>query len=120
MKTAIKWGIGAVVAVAIAAGLFTWTSSKGQKQVFDIAMEYGFCQNGDVWLEVTADECAMGKQQVYEFAKTNLGYGSNAMVDWCLGVDSWSEAKVRPGQRGGWIKPIIVDLMYLPCPMDDQ
>ncbi len=109
VKRASWWSRGvAILLVAAAAaggayGLFTWTSGMGHASVLDIAREAGYC--------ASETDCAEGVAALYSVASDEFGM-SGAHLDWCIGVDSWANARVR---RGGWLKDAAVWLMYLPC-----
>lgn len=92
----------AAVFGAILFGVWSWTISNGRKAVGALAKEYGYCQDEDCAGGVAALEAEIGRQK-------NV---SPTMIEWCVGVDDWAEARVA---RGGFIKSIIVETMYMPC-----
>lgn len=87
---------------AVLLGVWKWTISNGREAVAALAREYGYCQDEDCASGVAALEAEIGRQK-------NV---SPTMIEWCVGVDDWAEARVA---RGGFIKSIIVETMYIPC-----
>lgn len=83
-------------------GLWAWTTSMGHKAVVEIAREKGLC---------TDTECEEGTRLALLTVSESTGM-SPAMIEWCVGVDDWAATPVR---RGGWMKAILIEGMYLPC-----
>ena len=83
-------------------GAWRFTLYEGHRSAEQLAEKHGLCtqgacyDQGEIVIEFAADE--------YKMSKT--------LVTWCLGVDKWAETRV---QRGGFLKAIIVDVMYWPC-----
>lgn len=74
----------------------------GRASVLEVATEEKLCSD---------PACADGIATIYGFARDYYGV-DGPLLDWCLGVDHWAEARVR---RGGMFKEAAVWVMYLPC-----
>lgn len=92
----------AALVCAILFGAGYWTMNMGHTEIAKLAKDQGFC---------TTESCAEGSDMVYSLMETQ-GY-SPALLDWCLGVDGWANTRVT---RGGWVKSLLVEFMYWPCP----
>lgn len=98
----VQWGILGAIFAAIIIGLPYYTLSKGHSVVIEMASERGLCSSAN---------CHDGVGDVYEALGPALDY-SPWRIDWCLGVDEIAAIRV---QRGGWLKSLVVEVMYLPC-----
>lgn len=109
VKTASWWSRGPAIVLLLAIllgggyGLFIWTVGMGHASMQKLAVDEGYC--------TPPQDCAEVVATLYQVAAERFGM-FGAHLDWCLGADSWAEAKVR---RGGWLKEIAVWFMYLPC-----
>jgi hypothetical protein len=98
----VQWLLGGIIAVALAFGLWLWTTSMGRDRLVDVARAKGLC---------SSMECAEGILQV----STLIGAQHNmwpSTVQWCVGVDRWAGTRARKVE---WLKAIVVSGMYLPC-----
>jgi hypothetical protein len=102
MKKALLWIAGIIAAGAVCYGVYVWTISMGHDTLTDLARERGLC---------TTAECNEGAETITALLSDQFGM-SQARFEWCLGVDEWAKARV---QRGGFVKSILVEIMYTPC-----
>jgi hypothetical protein len=102
MPRSAKIALGLAAMLAGIAGLYFWTSSMGRAALREYVAAEGYC------VEPACDEAV---SLVHQIMREEYGV-SDALLDWCVGVDKWAETRVR---RGAWFRNAAVWVMYLPC-----
>ncbi len=99
----VQWLLGLIIVAALGFGLWLWTTSMGRDRLVDVAKAQNLCKSVECTEGIAEVSLLLG--QKYDVAPS--------LVQWCVGVDRWAETRSR---KHGWLKAIVVEGMYLPCP----
>lgn len=102
LKTVALWGFLAAIPV----GLVWITFHSGEESLKELAVENEWCE--------TEENCTQADIDLFvERVVENSDFSGKTQITWCLGVDTFSETRVR---RGGAFKGLMQSGMYLACP----
>ena len=101
--------LGTIFLIGIIPFLYFWTDRAGAKTLDLMAAEHGAC------LESGCSDAERAKFAQVIIDRT--AYTSLRQLRWCLGVDGWSDTRVR---RGGWLIGPMMDAGYLFCPGPEE
>ena len=105
------WGIlGVAFLISILPTLYYFISQSGGEVINELAVEYEYCSEVSSCPQQSKDDFVA---QII----SQTEYGSYRQVQWCLGVDTFGNTRVR---RGGWIIGLMQEAGYLFCPNQDK
>ena len=98
--------VGVIFFGSILPIMYFSTMSSGDDVISVLAVKHGVCK--------TIDSCGDSQKQVLaKRIMENTEYSSLRQIQWCLGADTWAEARSR---RRGLAAGIWMDAAYLFCP----
>ena len=102
----LTW-LGGALLISILPILYFTTINAGKNAFLELAVDYKICDN--------AAACSEAEKEVLaELIIAGTDYSTMRQIEWCLGVDTWAETRVR---RGGWMIGFMMDGGYLFCPV---
>lgn len=108
LDTILKWVVGLLLVSALPA-LYYFTISAGKEEFLSLAVEFAVCEE--------AESCTVEDEEFLASSIVSQSeYSSKHQIQWCLGVDTWANTRVR---RGGWIVGILMDVGYWFCPAQE-
>lgn len=105
----LTW-LGGAILISILPILYFTAISAGKKAFLELAVEYEIC--------VDTASCSDAEKNILaDLIIDGTDYSSMRQIEWCLGVDTWADARVR---KGGWLIGYMMDGGYLFCPVSSQ
>lgn len=101
----LTW-LGGVFLISLLPMLYFITVGAGKEAFLELAVEYEIC--------VEAASCSEAEKEVLaQLIIEGTNYSSMHQIEWCLGVDTWADTRVR---RGGWLIGPMMNVGYWFCP----
>lgn len=113
-KTLLLLASVSAITLLISAVLYFYIMMLGERSLFLLAKEGGFCQVSQHSTEIepmTARDCQDGISYASDFLGKEFGL-SPKTVQWCMGVDELAQWKIK---HGNGLKNVLTDMLYHQC-----